>query len=69
MYELSKSGRWLGGRIPYGFKSSILTYFDENITQRKMYQLEISIESMDIIGTPDNKQELLVKKVVIKWIF
>lgn len=49
MYELAKSGRWLGGRIPYGFKSSSLTYFDENMTQRKMYQLEISTESMDVV--------------------
>ena len=49
MYELAKSGRWLGGRIPYGFKSSSLTYFDENMTQRKMYQLEIDKSSMNII--------------------
>lgn len=49
MYELAKSGRWLGGRIPYGFKSSSLTYFDENMTQRKMYQLEIDTSSMNII--------------------
>lgn len=49
MYELAKSGRWLGGRIPYGFKSSSLTFFDENMTQRKMYQLEIDKESMDAV--------------------
>lgn len=49
MYELSKSGRWLGRRIPYGFKSSSSTYFDENMTQSKMYQLEISSESMNVV--------------------
>lgn len=49
MYELSQSGRWLGGRIPYGFKSSSSTYFDENMTQSKMYQLEISSESMNVV--------------------
>lgn len=59
MYELAKSVRWLGGRIPYDFKSSSLTYFDENMTQRKMYQLETSIESIDIVDIPDNKHELL----------
>lgn len=49
MYELAKSGRWLGGRVPYGFKSTSVTFFDENMTQRKMYQLEIDSESMDIV--------------------
>lgn len=49
MYELAKSGRWLGGRVPYGFKSSCISYFDENMTQRKMYTLKINKKDMDTV--------------------
>ncbi|CZR97305.1 DNA-invertase hin [Clostridioides difficile] len=49
MYELAKTGRWLGGRTPYGFKSSSITYFDENMSQRKMYKLEIDKDSMEVV--------------------
>lgn len=49
MYELAKTGRWLGGRTPYGFNSSSISYFDENMTKRQMYKLEIDKESMEIV--------------------
>lgn len=49
MYELAKTGRWLGGRTPYGFKSSSITYLDENMTQRKMYKLEIDKDSIEVV--------------------
>ncbi|MBO3444952.1 recombinase family protein [Clostridium sp. CCUG 7971] len=55
MYELAKTGRWLGGRTPYGFKSSCITYFDENMTQRKMYKLETDKESMEVVKYIFNK--------------
>lgn len=49
MYELAKTGRWLGGRTPYGFKSSSIIYFDENMSQRKMYKLEVDNDSMELV--------------------
>lgn len=49
MYELAKTGRWLGGVAPYGFKSSSLIYYDENMNQKKMYKLEQDNESLDTV--------------------
>ena len=36
MLELSKTGRWLGGTAPYGYSSTPITYYDENMTERSM---------------------------------
>ncbi|WP_195251033.1 recombinase family protein [Romboutsia sp. 1001713B170207_170306_H8] len=49
MYELARTGRWLGGTTPLGFTSTQITYYDENMAQRKMYQLEEDPESMDTV--------------------
>ena len=49
MYELSKTGRWLGGRVPLGFNSTNITYYDENMTPRKMYQLDVNKKNMEIV--------------------
>lgn len=39
MLELAKSGRWLGGQTPLGFKSEEIIYFDQDFKERKMYKL------------------------------
>lgn len=39
MYELSKTGRWLGGTTPIGFKSEAENYTDSNGKDKKMYKL------------------------------
>lgn len=49
MYELAKTGRWLGGVTPLGFKSTTITYYDEHMTQRKMYKLEPDDEKLNLV--------------------
>lgn len=44
MLELSKSGRWLGGVTPTGFKSKEEFYTDEAGVKRKLYKL-VQVES------------------------
>lgn len=39
MYELAKTGRWLGGTPPYGFISEPDSYLDSNGKQKKMVKL------------------------------
>ena len=55
MYELARTGRWLGGTTPLGFSSTQITYFDENMAQRKMYQLEEDPASLDTVKLIFNK--------------
>lgn len=40
MLELSKTGRWLGGVSPIGYSADPITYFDENMNERKMVKLK-----------------------------
>lgn len=39
MLELGKSGRWLGGQTPLGFKSEQIVYIDQDYKERTMYKL------------------------------
>ena len=55
MYELARSGRWLGGKTPHGFNSKKITYLDENLKERSLYQLEVNEEEMDIVKLVFNK--------------
>lgn len=48
MLELSKTGRWLGGTCPLGFKSTPIIY-ESNGHKKKMYSLEIVEEEMEIV--------------------
>ncbi len=48
MLELSKTGRWLGGTCPLGFKSIPITY-ESNGHKKKMYSLEIVKEEIEIV--------------------
>ncbi len=49
MYELARSGRWLGGKTPHGFVSKKISYFDENMKERSMHQLEVDEGEMETI--------------------
>lgn len=40
MLELSKSGRWLGGVSPIGYRSDPITYIDEKMNEKKMVKLK-----------------------------
>lgn len=49
MMELAKTGRWLGGTCPIGFKSEAITYYDEEMKQRKMFKLIPVPEEMETV--------------------
>lgn len=48
MLELSKTGRWLGGTPPLGFKSVQIEY-ESNGNKKKMYKLEVVEEELEIV--------------------
>lgn len=49
MLELAKSGRWLGGQTPLGFKSKELVYLDQNFKERKIYKLDPVDSEMETV--------------------
>ncbi|WP_297421670.1 recombinase family protein [Clostridium sp.] len=49
MLELAKCGRWLGGTPPLGYKSSPVTYYDENMAEHSMAKLSIDNEELEIV--------------------
>lgn len=49
MLELAKSGRWLGGETPTGFKSVPIIYTDKDGKQRKMFKLEPIKEELELV--------------------
>lgn len=57
MLELAKSGRWLGGQTPLGFKSEKISYFDSEFKERSMYKL-----------TPINDELKVVKLIYNKYL-
>lgn len=51
MYELAKTGRWLGGTPPYGFISQPDYYLDSNGKQKKMVKLSPINAETELIKT------------------
>lgn len=49
MLELAKTGRWLGGTAPLGFKSEIINYRDVNGKNKKMYKLILVPEEIELV--------------------
>ena len=49
MHELAKTGRWLGGTTPAGYKSKLIKFFDSNMNERSMYQLTEIPEELETI--------------------
>ena len=49
MYQLARTGRWLGGNCPTGFDSEPITFIDENMKERKMYTLKEIPEELQIV--------------------
>lgn len=49
MLELAKTGRWLGGTPPLGFKSEAIRYNDANGKNKKMYKLIIVPEEIETV--------------------
>ena len=49
MLELAKTGRWLGGTPPLGYKSTPIKYFDENMAERSMVRLSSDDEELKMV--------------------
>ena len=70
MYELARSGRWLGGKAPHGFTSKKISFLDENLKERSMYQLEVNDEQMEIVKLIFNKYlELRSLSQLYKYVY
>lgn len=59
MYELAKTGRWLGGNTPLGYKSEKVETMDLDGKKRSLYKLEIIPEEVEIIKLIWNKMSEL----------
>ncbi|SDK13190.1 recombinase family protein [Natronincola ferrireducens] len=57
MIQLARTGRWLGGVTPTGFKSEAITYYDHHMNKKRMYQL-----------TPIQKELEIVKIIYEKYL-
>lgn len=55
MLELAKTGRWLGGQTPFGFKSKELKYIDSEFKERIMYKLSPIPSELAIVKIIFNK--------------
>jgi site-specific DNA recombinase len=49
MLELAKTGRWLGGTPPLGYKSEPVTYHNQSGKDKKMFKLVEVPEEMDVV--------------------
>lgn len=50
MIQLSKTGRWLGGQEPFGFKAERTSYIDENYNERSLMKLSPIKEELEIVN-------------------
>lgn len=55
MLQLARTGRWLGGITPTGFKSEPLIYYDKELNKRKMYILSPIYEELETVKKLFNK--------------
>ncbi|MBY2478010.1 recombinase family protein [Clostridioides difficile] len=70
MYELARSGRWLGGKTPHGFNSEKITFLDENLKERSMYKLQVNNEQMEVVKLIYNKYlELRSLSKLYKYVY
>lgn len=49
MHALARSGRWLGGTCPTGFKSVAIDYYDHHLNKKKMYKLSPLPEEISLV--------------------
>lgn len=59
MYELAKTGRWLGGNTPLGYKSQKIENLSIDGKKRSLYKLEVISEEAEIIKLIWNKMSEL----------
>lgn len=55
MMQLAKTGRWLGGITPTGFKSEPIIFNDSSSKERKMFKLTPRDDELEIINILFNK--------------
>lgn len=55
MYELAKTGRWLGGNTPLGYKSEKIETLSVDGKRKNLYKLDIVFEEAEIIKLIWNK--------------
>lgn len=55
MYHLAKSGRWLGGKTPTGFKSEQVEYHDADDNKRNIYILTPIPKDLELVKALYNK--------------
>lgn len=55
MYELAKTGRWLGGNTPLGYKSEKIEALSVDGKRKNLYKLDIVFEEAEIIKLIWNK--------------
>lgn len=55
MMQLARTGRWLGGNTPIGYVSESISYFDNDMKERKMFMLSPIKEELDIVKLIFNK--------------
>ncbi len=55
MYELAKTGRWLGGNTPLGYKSEKVETLSVDGKRKNLYKLDIIFEEAEIIKLIWNK--------------
>ena len=55
MYELAKTGRWLGGNTPLGYKSEKVETLSVDGKKKNLYKLDIVFEEAEIIKLIWNK--------------
>lgn len=49
MHQLARSGRWLGGNTPTGYRSEPVSYIDDNMREKVMYKLVPINEDLDTV--------------------
>lgn len=49
MMELAKTGRWLGGTTPLGYRSEAVVFSDDNGKMKKLYKLTVVPEEIEVV--------------------
>ncbi len=55
MYQLARTGRWLGGNTPMGYESKPISYHDKEGNSKKMYKLSPIPSQLGIVREIYNK--------------
>ncbi|GAA0177140.1 recombinase family protein [Clostridium sediminicola] len=69
MLQLAKTGRWLGGQEPFGFKAERITYIDEELKERSLMKLTPVKDELKVVRLIFSKYlELQSLSQVVKYL-